>query len=224
MICLLSPCIDLGGRFVEGLTESFATASPLPFDVLSLIENQISASLITNLDIQANSDFNIDNFVSGILDSLSQGFASFLSIVPGVQQCIQGVLTGLVNSDVQALVDRSILIVRQSYTVLLRIRDFLLRLANPDFRPVQGCIEELARLSYCGRCTQQIPPLCRGTCNNVVRGCLSPIYTAYQSDFNRIWQYSRNIINNLKTSIAELFAEEGRIINNLESLVSKLFL
>ncbi len=211
---------DFGGRFVEGLTESFATSSPLGIDILSLLENQIAASLIPNLFIDPNSDFNVDTFVRDTLNSLSQAFSGVLSMIPGVQECIQAVLGGLINSDVQALVDWSIQIVRQSYTVLVRIRDFLVRSANPDFTPVQGCIDEFVRLSYCGRCTQRIPPLCRGTCNNVVRGCLSPIYTAYRDDFNNIWLYARNIITNLKTNIAELFSEERQIINNIASLVS----
>ncbi len=218
-MCSLSP--DLGGRFVEGLTESFALPTPLITSVLSALETHLSSTFTSNLIIEANSDFNVNDFVSNTLNALSQAFSNLVSPVVDKRECIQGVLTRLINSDVQGLVDRSIQIVRQSYTVLIQIRDFLVRSANPDFTPVQGCIDEFVRLSYCGRCTQRIPPLCRGTCNNVVRGCLSPIYTAYRNDFNNVWLYARNIITNLKMNIAELFSEEGQIIGNIVAAVGE---
>ncbi len=208
-------------QFVQGLARSFDISQFIPFNLLSNIQGFIVSNLIPNLNITTGSTpFNVDTFVSDLFSRLSQEFSLGITLDTGIVSCIVDVLTQNINSAVQTLIDNSIQVVRQSYSILLRLQEFLKTLQVPDFTPIEGCIERLARFSYCGRCTQQIPPLCRGTCNNLVRGCLSPVYNAYQSDFRRIWQYVENLLANLKMRISELFTEDRNLLANVQNLVS----
>ncbi len=220
MSCSFLFLTDFGGQFVEDLARSFDISSFVPVNVMEDIGDFINTTLIFNLAITADSDsFNSDAFVSDLFSELSESFSFTLTQESNVISCIQDILTQNIDGTIQALIDNSIQVVRQSYTILIRVQEFLMNLQ--EFTPVKGCVERLARLSYCGRCTQQIPPLCRGTCNNLIRGCLSPLYTAYQNDFRQLWQYVRNIVTNLKISVSELFSEDGSLLGNFDSVVSR---
>ncbi len=211
---------DFSGQFVQDLAQSFDISQYIPLPIAASIQEFISNNLIPNLNIVNDVRFNIDEFVTNLFSQLANAFSSVLPFTESQLRCIVDVLVQNINSGIQTLIDDSIQIVRQSYSLLLRIKEFLSTFENPDFTPVQGCVERLARLSFCGRCTQRIPPLCRGTCNNLVKGCLSPVYTAYQGDFRRIWGFVDNILTNVKTRVAELFGEDRELLDTIQNLVS----
>ena len=216
---------DLSGAFINRMAMSFPLADQL--DPANIIEftDDLSGSLIPSLIIPDSNDiFNPGTYIDSILGELSDFAAMRLSNGdPTQQSCVQNVITGAVDANVKMQLANAIQTIRQSASALNRIQTFVTsqRQSLVDrFTPIRGCVERLARQSFCGRCNRRIPPLCRGSCNALVRGCLSPVYSAFERDFRQLWNVTRSIISQLERTIRNLFTEQGQIITNQLAVVS----
>lgn len=207
---------DLSNEFLTEMATSFPLVNNLNATAIATIFGDLSNSLRSNFIIDSTSDsFSTAEFVDALVDRIISQAASLLGSTELQRGCIVRIVQESVKMDSLGVLSRSIQLVRQSLSSLIRIRQFLAtyRLGLSTSTPVRGCVERFAELSFCGRCTKRIPPLCRNTCNAIVRGCLSPYYTGLFNDFSQLWNTSAKIITKLNTTIIELFDEEAEIIN-----------
>ena len=199
------------------MATSFPLVNNLNSSAVAAIFGDLSDSLRSNFVISptASDSFNTRDFVDALVDRIISQAATLLGDNELQRGCIVRVVQASVRNDTLGVLARSVQLVRQSLSSLVRIRQFLTtyRLGLRNFTPIPGCVERFAELSFCGRCAKRIPPLCRNTCNAVVRGCLSPYYSGLFGDFGQLWNTSATIVKKLNTTIFELFDEEAEIIN-----------
>ena len=216
---------DLDSGFISRLIQNFPFADQLD----SASTTQLMSSLQTlasNLliPVSAQDNFNPEEFVSSITSQLGELAAARLSGGDSEQQtCVRNVIMGAVNADATAQLVNAVRTIRQSASSLSRIHSFVSSYRQTlidRFTPIRGCVERLARRSFCSRCSRRIPPLCRGTCNDLIRGCLSPVYSAYNRDFTQLRNVSQAIISNMENTIRGFYLEQRQIIPNPLNIVS----
>ena len=88
------------------------------------------------------------------------------------------------------------------------------------FRPLQQCIETDVRLNTCGRCTAVRPRFCRNVCAAIASACYSPFNDTMTSEFNALWQVTRQVVNVTTDAISLLNANKNLV--NKTAIVSNL--
>ena len=209
-------------RFLNGIANSFPFADRFDANTLSDLYSYLSSNFAPNLYLNATGDdFDSEDYVNSIVDQFitiatNNLFNSSDQLQLG---CITRVVRSSINSTVKTQLARGIQSIRRSATALARIQNFIVSYRSTlvnDFTPIEDCTKRLARLSFCGRCSRRIPPLCRGTCNALVRGCLSPVYSALQRDFVQLRNVSKDIISHLEGTISEFFVQQRQIISYVD--------
>ena len=138
------------------------------------------------------------------------------------ETCIINFIRQRVNQTVVDLVVNTLEQIRRGVSSASRIRDFLQNLNRTlaNFQPLQQCSERLVELSFCSRCTRNIPPLCSNTCGALVRACYSPFLAGLRGEFDNLWNVTRQVIRVTNNTLMQLFALEGQVFEfNLLSLV-----
>ena len=93
---------------------------------------------------------------------------------------------------------------------LLRNVDNLSKL-DADIFPMK-CVERAIEVSYCGRCTDRIPPLCHNTCGALVRGCFAGFYSGLEGEFNNLWNVVRQLFMSMKENIQALVVKAATLV------------
>ena len=225
---LTLPCsASLSTDFTQDFTNQFLAGLPLS----SFITGQVRTQLLnllqtfrTNIQImRGGSTFDVTDFLTNVTQRLEQLAAGALGGRNMTREtCIINFIRQRVNQTVVNLVANTLGQVRRGVSSASRIRDFLQNfnrtLAN--FQPLRQCSERLVELSFCSRCTHNIPPLCSNTCGALVRACYSPFLAGLRGEFDNLWNVTRQVIRVTNNTLMQLFALEGQVFEfNLFSLV-----
>ena len=173
--------------------------------------------------MRGGSTFNVSGFLTSVTQRLEQLAAGALGGGNMTRQaCIINFIRQRVNQTVVDSVLNTLGQIRRGVSSASRIRDFLQNfnqtLAN--FRPLRQCWERLVQLSFCSRCTRNIPPLCSNTCGALVRACYSPFLAGLRGEFNNLWNVTRQVVRATNNTLMQLFALEGQVFEfDLGSLV-----
>ena len=173
--------------------------------------------------MRGGSTFNVSDFLTSVTQRLEQLAAGALGGGNMTRQaCIINFIRQRVNQTVVDSVLNTLGQIRRGVSSASRIRDFLQNfnqtLAN--FRPLRQCWERLVELSFCSRCTRNIPPLCSNTCGALVRACYSPFLAGLRGEFNNLWNVTRQVVRATNNTLMQLFALEGQVFEfDLGSLV-----
>ena len=224
-LMLIFVCVaDLAIKFINRMAKKFPFADQLDTISLGNFSNYLSSYLIPNLYINStgSDNFNTEEFVDLIISHFVEVIKLSFGNSESQHACIPRAIRRMINRDIMPRLASAIQTIRQSVSALNRIQKFVgseKQTLVDHFTPIRGCVERLARQSFCGRCNRRIPPLCRGSCNALVRGCLSPVYSAFERDFRQLWNVSRAIISQLESTIREFHAEQGHILTSYSEAV-----
>lgn len=147
----------------------------------------------------------------------------FVDIITGIKTVIQNVqaLTNEQKTCLIAEVDRNIdgailrdlgknlEEVRRANTIIIRIFNFLKNFNRTlggfgvsDFP--RDCISRAIDITFCGRCTKVLPPLCSNTCGALVRGCYAAFFSGFRNEFNSLWNVTRQVIGVASTGVLNI--------------------
>ena len=185
--------------------------SNIPFDDLignqDAINNQLDM-FVQGFEFEGEDTFNIENFVRGFfgafVDLLSEVLAGGDSTV---QECTATAISGQISDDTIRATAAEFNRIRQSIVKNIEILKFLKDFNNTlgSFEPLSACINGLVRPSFCRRCTERVPPLCRNVCGAIVRGCFAGFRDGVGQVFDRrLWNIARQLIQFTDASIMEL--------------------
>ena len=205
----LSPDItdDFGDEYLSRVPLNFRISSSS--SNRDAINNQLNA-FVQSFEFEGEDTFDLENFVRGyfgvFVDLYTEAFASGN---PTEQECTATAITRQISdADVQASV-ADFNRIRQSILKNLEILEFL-RNSNAtllSFEPLSACISGLVRPSFCRRCTERVPPLCRNICGAIVRGCFAGFRDGVGRVFDRrLWNIARQLIQFIDRSITDLYS------------------
>ena len=111
--------------------------------------------------------------------------------------------------------------IRRSITTLQRIGTFLQRqLTTLQGQTIlQECVTRFIDLAFCSRCIQATPPLCFNTCNNLLRACYSPYYTALNRQYDQLWRIVQMTVEVANSTVMSLVTRES-VVLDIDSVVS----
>jgi len=112
--------------------------------------------------------------------------------------CLIGQIRDGLNQTALAGAGQAIEQVRRSVTRIARIIEFLKRFAESlDGFTAEDlsaeCVRHFVELSFCGRCTGRLPPLCSNTCGAVIQGCFAGFLSGLRGEFNNLWGVVGNL-------------------------------
>ena len=163
-----------------------------------------------------NPEFNTTQLFTDLTDRVIDTIRR-LPIPQTQKDCIVQQLTQHINQSSIRLLGEIFETVRRSFTAVTRIANFLLNfksnLANSTMRrfPDQ-CVTRLIELSFCSRCKRRVPPLCSNMCGAVIRGCYSAFYSGLRSEFNRLWDVSKQVVNVVSRAVRRISAGEQDLL------------
>ena len=214
---------DFIDQFLDSLREPlsrFITSGQLRMQVLSLVQG-----FENNIQIVRGrgSTFNVSELIANITQRLETLAGRLLGGTNTTRQmCVINVLRQHVNLTAINRVGRGLEQIRQGVTTASRIYGFLQNFNQTvgNFRPLRQCWERLVQLSFCSRCTRNIPPLCSNTCGALVRACYSPFLAGLRGEFNNLWNVTRQVVRATNNTLMQLFNLERQVFEfNLLSLV-----
>ena len=185
--------------------------SRIPFNDLignrDAINNQLNM-FVQSFEFAGEDTFDIRNFVRGFfgafVDLVSEALADGDSTV---QECTATAITRQISDDAIRAIVAEFNRIRQSIMKSIEILEFLKDFNNTlgSFEPLSACINGLVRPSFCRRCTERVPPLCRNVCGAIVRGCFAGFRDGVGRVFDRrLWNIARQLIQFTDASIMEL--------------------
>ena len=188
------------------------------------IISRILRSLIDNLEIGEDDDFDVGDFLEDLFDTVFRAIARLFGRNNDIVECIVDVVESLVDQDAVRRLNFRLQQVRRAITALMRIGRFLNREHSSlsDARILQECVELFVNLSFCDRCVQKTPPLCFSTCNALVRGCYSPFYTALNPQYSQLWVEVQRIINILNDTVGDVLSDEIELLDSSALVPSSL--
>ena len=167
-----------------------------------------------NIQIVRGSRFNVSELVANITNRLESLAGRLLGGTNTTRQmCVINVLRQHVNLTAINLVVRGLGQIRNGVSTAFRIYNFLQDYNRTlgNFQPLQECWERLVQLSFCSRCTRNIPPLCSNTCGALVRACYSPFLAGLRGEFNNLWNVTRQVVRVTNNTLMQLFALERQV-------------
>ena len=207
--------IVLQENFIEELVDLLPGSEFLNRSSPALLE--ILSSLADNFDILSDGRnmFNPGQFLRMLLENTGEAVVAALGRNETQQLCIQRVIEENINASAAFQMATYIDEIRAAYTTLQRIGNFIEQQGNFFSRaPILNiCVDTFVELSFCSRCTRRMPPLCFNTCNNLLRACYSPYYTAFNRAFSRLWFVTRQVVQSANTSVQNFIAAEENLID-----------
>ena len=164
--------------------------------------------------------FSTDTFLSEFLMTFETLFGSPADSTQ--TQCIVRVISEHVNGIVLDSIATNLQVIRQAFTTSSRILNFLLNfnMTLGGFEPLPECVDTIVQFSFCGRCTDSIPPLCTNVCGAIIRSCFAGFYTGVGDVLRqRLWDIARQIIRIADDSLANVHNMESQIIDSALQLV-----
>ena len=186
------PTSDLEGDFLAGVRDSI----PVP-DILQENLNEVTSGLTSifrraNLAINdENRNLNTTQVFLDIIRNIEQALAQSTFLTPTQAACVAMQIEQTINRTSLRALGRSLEAIRRSFTAVTRIVGFLVNFNatldgfNAESFPTQ-CVQRALEISFCGRCTGRIPPLCRNTCGALVRGCFAGFYSGLEGEFGTL--------------------------------------
>ena len=165
-----------------------------------------------------NPEFNTTQLFSDLTDRVIAAVRGIPLLSQTQKDCIAQQLSQHINRTSIRLLGETFETVRRSFTAVTRIANFLLNfksnLANSTMRrfPDQ-CVTRLIELSFCSRCKRRVPPLCSNMCGAVIRGCYSAFYSGLRSEFNRLWDVSKQVVNVVSRAVRRISLEEQDLLS-----------
>ena len=215
-------CIDFNSTF-RTIWKLFL---PNPGGLITTYEGQseiydpLIEIFLSHLITDASRTFNTSAFVQNITTATTNSIGNAISLGQNdtIQNCVVKHLTSSVNNTAYSTMVSHLETVRESVTSFRNFEQFQRNyVRNKNFKFPRECIDRLVRISFCGRCKNEIPPLCRNTCGVLIRGCYSPYYDALPGQFNILQNVSCQLLDLMNSTLRGLFAEGQRFFN--ESLV-----
>jgi hypothetical protein len=177
-------------------------------------------------------DSRIRNFLNLVINNTSLNFSTFefvQNLTEAITDFFGNLLSGgnmtirnctiqqlVINESARSVMANQLEILRSGITALINYEQFLTNYSqNTSFEFPDNCVNELIRISFCGRCNSTFPPLCSRTCGALIRGCYSPYYDALPEEFNLLWNVSIQVIQVLNTNLQGIFTEGRRLFNNI---------
>ena len=214
---------DFTDQFLENLRQPlsrFISSEELRMQLLNLIQG-----FENNIQIVrgGGSAFNVTGLVANITQRLETLAGRLLGGTNTTRQmCVINVIRQHVNLTAINQVARGLEQIRQGVSAAFRIYNFLQNYNQTvgNFRPLRQCWERLVQLSFCSRCTRNIPPLCSNTCGALVRACYSPFVAGLRGEFNNLWNVTRQVVRATNNTLVQLFNLERQVFQlNIGSLV-----
>lgn len=216
------------GEVTEYLSTDFTTDFVMNLPGVSLFGdpdalNEVVEELEDNFIIQSDDSFSTDAF----LDDLLMQFEAQVGAATDNSQleCIIRVTSDHINRAIFDIISTNLQILREAVTTSTRILTFLqnFNVTLGGFEPLPECVDTIVRFSFCGRCTDSIPPLCTNVCGAILRGCFAGFYTGVGDVFReRLWFIASQIVSLADTTLASVYDLESDIIDDFVQLVSDL--
>ena len=216
---------DLTIEFSIDLSTDFTTDFVMNLPGVSLFGdpdalNEVVEELEDNFIIQSDDSFSTDAF----LDDLLMQFEAQVGAATDNSQleCIIRVTSDHINRAIFDIISTNLQILREAVTTSTRILTFLqnFNVTLGGFEPLPECVDTIVRFSFCGRCTDSIPPLCTNVCGAIIRGCFAGFYTGVGDVFReRLWFIASQIVSLADTTLASVYDLESDIIDDFVQLV-----
>lgn len=194
---------------------------------LQEIYDRIVPDLINSLIINNTSQryFNASRFVQMIVEAITHGAGNAVSngMNETLRLCtIQHLNNSLSNTTYYRMAQQLETI--QRCTISLRNIEWFLKydIQSTNLTFPSNCIDRLVSINFCGRCENEIPPLCSNTCGALIRGCYSPYHDALRIQFNILWNVSIQVLEVLNTNLHGLFANGQTLFN--ETMVVRKYM
>ena len=189
------------------------------------IYDPIVLDLINSLIISdtSRSYFNVSRFAQMIVEAVTHGAGNAVSngMNETLRLCTIQHLKNSISNTIYYRMVRQLETMQRCMISLGNIEWFLkYGIQNTDFRFPSNCIDRLVYINFCGRCENEIPPLCSNTCGALIRGCYSPYHDALLNQFDIIWNVSIQLLEVLNTDLHDLFTS-GQTLFNETMVVSK---
>ncbi len=133
--------------------------------------------------------------------------------------CLVNQLRMHINQNDLRILGSTLETVRRSFTSVGRIVRFLERFirTRDNFGVAsfpRECVQKLIELSFCGRCKQRIPPLCRNSCGGLIRGCYAAFYSGLSREFDNLWDVIRQLVRTVDAALMKLFEAETNLLGD----------
>lgn len=183
-----------------------------------------------DLEIDDDDDFDAVAYIDDVINVLTDiALANALERFPFTFdiQCVEDIVRQELNQRVvNSLVD-SVNTWRRAITTLYKIERFLetfvsqleQRYDREQDPTLLRTVNQLVELSFCGRCTQNIPPLCLNICGAITLAAYSPFYDELQSQFTMLWNTVQRDLEIISETTAVFFRGIQSIID-IDTLVS----
>ena len=175
---------------------------------LSESYDRLIGTFLNHLMINNTSrNFTTSEFVQNIIKTTTNSFANLL--IGGrnttIKNCIIEQLNNSVNDNVRSVMASHLETLRKGATSLTIFEQFFRNYNQSNsFEFPNNCVIQLVNISFCGRCKEEIPPLCSNTCGALIRGCYSPYYDALPNQFNILWNVSQQVLEVLNITLQRM--------------------
>jgi len=176
----------------------------------------------TKFEINAtNPEVNTTLIIVDMIDGIKMLLNNIESLSDDTKACITSGISENVNFTIVRQLGRDLETVRRSYTFLVRSRNFVRNFSRTYRRFVMAnipktCIRRAMELSFCGRCSRILPPLCSNACGALVRGCYAAFVTGLRTQFDVLWNTNRLSLNAIKLGVANIISRTARIVNTTQ--------
>ena len=194
----------------------------VPGNFRSGFSNGFKSRLAANFRINDTmNQFNLTSFLEEEYDRFwvllvnAVSIAHNVSLNPTQRACAIMQLRAAVNSTNRELILKGLQELRRVSTALFRIYRwcrFMFLPALSNYRPINQCVDRFITLR-CAACTRNIPKLCRGVCNALIRGCFSPFQIGLRAQFDILWNVTRQIVRRGTNILQALGPLERRSVN-----------
>lgn len=220
-INLSLPWTDFEGDFIEDVRRKLPVAQLL--DNLENITSGLATFLARpNLAISpASPERNTTEIFVDILMRIEDSIQDSDTLNEQQRECIVTELWRHTSQTSLTTIGRTLRTLRQSFSGVARILQFLISFNRTlDGFTAQSfpvdCVTRMIDISFCGRCQQRIPPLCKNSCGALVRACFAAFYSGLQQEFDNLWGVVLQLVSVVEEEVRELFEALDGLLNNTD--------